>query len=65
MKGETAEETDIPKSVSGTVQNMYWTVTQVERYRYLHIAGYTFTVLPIMHLCHGAPYAYPWFFIPL
>ena len=33
VKGESAEETDFPKSVSGTVQNMYRTVTYVERYR--------------------------------
>ena len=33
VKGESAEETDFPKSVSGTVQNMYRTVTYVERYQ--------------------------------
>lgn len=32
-KGEAAEETENPKSVSGTTQNMRWTVTYVERYR--------------------------------
>lgn len=34
-KGETAEETVIPKAVSGTMQNMQRTVTFVERYRYM------------------------------
>ena len=33
-KGEAAEETGSPKSVSGTTQNMYRTVTYVERYRW-------------------------------
>ena len=41
-KGTAAEGTENPKSVSGTIQNMYRTVTNVERYRYFKWLDYAF-----------------------